>query len=161
MTCVMANHTTSPNNESFDLSSPLISPPNRIFNVPIDFTAGGIYTVTCNMTNVLSHQVLTKTVSGKLIGVALATVSSISLQVTVYDRIMSFEAVAKFFPDGSDPNVDVPHDPVGTNIDQLPLSTAVSFYFDYLQGKLLAYFLDCLRRPRCYIFRLNTPCANL
>lgn len=56
------------------------------------------------------------------------------LQVTVYDQIIDFDAIPKYFPDGSDPNVDLPLSPGGPQNNMVPEGINVSFFFNYTQG---------------------------
>jgi hypothetical protein len=58
MTCFWGNSTAVPNNSYFNLSSPLMALPNRIHDIPHNFSSAGDYLIQCNMSNFFSSQLL-------------------------------------------------------------------------------------------------------
>ena len=61
---------------------------------------------------------------------------SIVLQITIYERIISFESLPKWVPHDQDQATGKLKDPLGTEHPQMPQNTNVTFIFNYTQGTI-------------------------
>ncbi len=118
MSCTWENSVQNPAYSAFDLNATLAVAPNRTWNIAHNFSDSGFFTLTCNMSNVVSHQILEH-------------------NVTVYEAIVNFTASPKYFANGSNPATDPPSELGGTTFDMVPLGRNVTFFFNYTQGTFL------------------------
>ncbi len=83
----------------------------------------------------------------------------------MFDQIVDFDAVAKYYPAGSNPAAEPPHDPLGLNKDLLPLERNVTFVFNCTQGTVQTlYFFETIGGANVSISNhtLNaTDCSDL
>ncbi len=140
MLCSWDNNTVHPSYEQFNLTNPTLNATQQIYNIPHNFSTAGDHTLTCNMSNFVSSQVLEFNVrsTADLLLHAIHTVMSSNFQVTVFDRIVNFTTAPGFYPNRSDPTMGPPLSPLGPNSTLLPLEKNFTFTFDYAQGKSLS-----------------------